>query len=72
MLAFHLSSIRRAITGLLFGVVEEMSEVILHGFSEEEKHDLRIKLQRIVANVTALVPYADNRWKILSEIPMSD
>jgi len=67
----YLTDEGRAITSLLFGVAEEMSEdVILHGFSEEEKHDLRTKLQRIVANVTTVLPDTDYRWNMLSEIPL--
>jgi DNA-binding MarR family transcriptional regulator len=66
----YLTDEGRAITGLLFEVVEKMNEAILHGFSGEEKRDLLTMLQRIVTNVTAEIPDGDNRWNVLSKIPI--
>ncbi len=63
----YLTDEGREIIGFLVGKVEELNEVMLQGFSERDVHDLREKMQHIVANLAESIPGSDNRWQLLLE-----
>lgn len=60
----YLTDEGREIMNCLFEEVEEMYHIMVRGLSEADQHDLQVKLQQIIANVSAIVRNSGDRFSL--------
>ncbi len=68
----YLTDEGRDIMRFLPDAVIEFSQIMLQGFSEEEKQDMQVKLQKIIANLTAVGPDTGDRFGLLPHAMILD
>ena len=54
------------------GAIIEFSQIMSQGFTEEEKQDMQVKLQRIIANLAAVGPDTGDRFGLLPDFMRLD
>jgi hypothetical protein len=50
----------------------EFAKIMSQGFSEDEKHDMQVKLQRIIANLSTVGPDTGDRFGLLPDFMRLD
>lgn len=63
----YLTAEGQDIVSSLMPVVNGFQEVMTHGFSEEERQDILIKLQQIIANVSTVAAGTGDRFGLLPD-----
>jgi DNA-binding MarR family transcriptional regulator len=68
----YLTDEGRDIMRFLPDAVNDFAKTMSKGFSEEEKHDMQLKLQRIIANLSAVGPDTGDRFGLLPDFMRLD
>ncbi len=68
----YLTGEGRDIMRFLPDAVIEFSQIMLQGFSEHEKQEMQVKLQKIIANLAAVGPDTGDRFGLLPQAMILD